>query len=273
MLTLARGRAMQRAILNTCARQGRRTFNPKPKGPADELVRDCLPPAAFHRMLSAQGAPPLVHRSNRARAQERARERCGILASTGANDAARHSRSGIDFYAGVPDSLLKDFCGYAADHMSADKHIISANEGAAVALATGYHLATGKVPLVYLQNSGLGNTINPLLSLAAADVYSIPMLMLIGWRGEPGKRDEPQHNVQVPRFADFAAALCWRCVQHTTCTMQDATRGMLPALRPLCNCVVLPGVCERVRVRWRACALVRARVRIRNIRGVQLRAS
>jgi sulfopyruvate decarboxylase TPP-binding subunit len=108
--------------------------------------------------------------------------------------------TGIDFFAGVPDSLLKDFCGYAADHMRADKHIIAANEGGAVAVATGYHLATGKVPLVYLQNSGLGNTINPLLSLAAADVYSIPMLMLIGWRGEPGKRDEPQHNVQVPPF-------------------------------------------------------------------------
>ena len=82
MLTLAWGRTMQRAILNICARQGRRTFNPKPKGPADELVRDCLPPAAFHRMLSAQGGPPLVHRSNRARAQARARERCGAPAPT-----------------------------------------------------------------------------------------------------------------------------------------------------------------------------------------------
>jgi phosphonopyruvate decarboxylase len=102
---------------------------------------------------------------------------------------------GVDFYAGVPDSLLKPVCFYLADH-AGDKHVVAANEGGAVALACGYHLATGKVPLVYLQNSGQGNTINPLLSLADRDVYSIPMLMLIGWRGEPGTKDEPQHVKQ-----------------------------------------------------------------------------
>jgi phosphonopyruvate decarboxylase len=103
--------------------------------------------------------------------------------------------SGVDFYAGVPDSLLKPVCFYLADH-AGDKHVVAANEGGAVALACGYHLATGKVPLVYLQNSGQGNTINPLLSLADRDVYSIPLLMMIGWRGEPGTKDEPQHVKQ-----------------------------------------------------------------------------
>ena len=86
---------------------------------------------------------------------------------------------GVDFYTGVPDSLLKPVCFYLADH-AGDKHVVAANEGGGVALACGYHLATGKVPLVYLQNSGQGNTINPLLSLADRDVYSIPLLLLIG---------------------------------------------------------------------------------------------
>jgi phosphonopyruvate decarboxylase len=102
---------------------------------------------------------------------------------------------GVDFYAGVPDSLLKPVCFYLADH-AGDKHVVAANEGGAVALACGHHLATGNVPLVYLQNSGQGNTINPLLSLADSDVYSIPLLLLIGWRGEPGTKDEPQHVKQ-----------------------------------------------------------------------------
>jgi phosphonopyruvate decarboxylase len=102
---------------------------------------------------------------------------------------------GVDFYAGVPDSLLKPVCFYLADH-AGDKHVVAANEGGAVALACGYHLATGKVPLVYMQNSGQGNAVNPLLSLADPDVYSIPMLLLIGWRGEPGTKDEPQHVKQ-----------------------------------------------------------------------------
>ena len=102
---------------------------------------------------------------------------------------------GVEFYAGVPDSLLKPVCFCMADRAS-EKHVVAANEGAAVALACGYHLATGKVPLVYLQNSGQGNTINPLLSLAHREVYSIPLLLLIGWRGEPGTKDEPQHIQQ-----------------------------------------------------------------------------
>ena len=102
----------------------------------------------------------------------------------------------VDFFTGVPDSLLKQLCLCIDANVSSDKHIIGANEGNAIALATGYHLGTGKMALVYMQNSGLGNAINPLLSLADPEVYSIPMLILIGWRGEPGVKDEPQHIKQ-----------------------------------------------------------------------------
>lgn len=103
---------------------------------------------------------------------------------------------GTDFFSGVPDSLLKFFCAYVTDNAPEEKHIISANEGSATALASGYYFATGKIPLIYMQNSGEGNMINPLLSLADPDVYSVPILILIGWRGEPGVHDEPQHVKQ-----------------------------------------------------------------------------
>ena len=103
---------------------------------------------------------------------------------------------GIDFFAGVPDSLLKNLCAYITDNVSREKNIIAANEGNAVALAAGYHLATGKVGCVYMQNSGEGNIVNPLLSLVDEDVYHIPMLLIIGWRGEPSVHDEPQHKKQ-----------------------------------------------------------------------------
>ena len=102
----------------------------------------------------------------------------------------------ISFYAGVPDSLLKDFCACISNRKSAENHIIAANEGNAVALAAGHFLATGKPACVYLQNSGQGNIINPLLSLADKAVYRVPMLFIIGWRGEPGIKDEPQHVTQ-----------------------------------------------------------------------------
>ena len=103
---------------------------------------------------------------------------------------------GIDFFTGVPDSLLKDICAFISDNAPEDRHIIAANEGASVGLAVGNYLASGKPSLVYMQNSGFGNTVNPLLSIADDDVYGIPMLLLIGWRGEPGKKDEPQHVKQ-----------------------------------------------------------------------------
>lgn len=105
---------------------------------------------------------------------------------------------GADFFTGVPDSQLKALCDYLMDRYGADPahHIIAANEGNAAALAAGYHLATGKTPVVYLQNSGLGNIVNPLASLLSDKVYAIPCLFIIGWRGEPGVRDEPQHSFQ-----------------------------------------------------------------------------
>ena len=103
---------------------------------------------------------------------------------------------GVDFFTGVPDSLLKDICAYIDDVSEPSRHIITANEGNAVALAAGYHLATRRPALVYLQNSGLGNAVNPLTSLTDPDVYSIPLLLLVGWRGAPGKKDEPQHRKQ-----------------------------------------------------------------------------
>lgn len=103
------------------------------------------------------------------------------------------SKNGIRFYCGVPDSVLKEFCSHLCAHVSLQKHIIAANEGGAIALAAGYHLASGTVPLVYMQNAGLGNAVNPLTSLVNKEVYGIPMILLIGWRGEPNTNDEPQH--------------------------------------------------------------------------------
>ena len=102
----------------------------------------------------------------------------------------------ISFFTGVPDSLLKSFCAYIKDNVSAKKNIISANEGNAIGLASGYYLGTRKIGLVYMQNSGIGNAVNPLASLTDKLVYSIPMLLVIGWRGEPNKKDEPQHKKQ-----------------------------------------------------------------------------
>lgn len=100
----------------------------------------------------------------------------------------------MDFFAGVPDSLLKSFCAVAKD--KSDNNIITANEGNAIALCAGYHMATGKYGVVYMQNSGLGNCVNPLLSLTDESIYSIPMLLIVGWRGQPGSKDEPQHGKQ-----------------------------------------------------------------------------
>ena len=104
---------------------------------------------------------------------------------------------GARFFTGVPDSLLKHFCAYILQACDATSHVTAANEGNAIALAAGHHLATGRAAVVYMQNSGIGNAVNPLLSLADPGVYSIPMLLFVGWRGEPGgKKDEPQHLSQ-----------------------------------------------------------------------------
>lgn len=105
---------------------------------------------------------------------------------------------GTEFYTGVPDSQLKALCNYLMNTYGIDKnhHIIAANEGNCTALAAGYHLATGKVPVVYMQNSGEGNIINPVASLLNDKVYAIPTIFIIGWRGEPNVHDEPQHIYQ-----------------------------------------------------------------------------
>jgi phosphonopyruvate decarboxylase len=105
---------------------------------------------------------------------------------------------GADFYTGIPDSQLKALCNYLIDRYGIDPHhhVIAANEGNCAALAAGYHLATGKVPVVYMQNSGEGNIINPVASLLSKKCYAIPMVFIIGWRGELGVHDEPQHIYQ-----------------------------------------------------------------------------
>lgn len=109
---------------------------------------------------------------------------------------AKLTSHGISFFTGVPDSLLKEFCAFVMRELPADRHVIAANEGGSVGLAIGHYLATGKPALVYMQNSGFGNAVNPLLSLADPDVYGIPMILLVGWRGKPSDKDEPQHVKQ-----------------------------------------------------------------------------
>ena len=114
--------------------------------------------------------------------------------------------SGVQFISGVPDTLLNDLCLAIESDWPKDKHVLAANEGNAIALATGYHLANGSVPMVYMQNSGMGNALNPIISLTDSAVYSIPLVLLIGWRGEPGSGDWPQHQRQgelSPKLLDL----------------------------------------------------------------------
>ncbi len=103
---------------------------------------------------------------------------------------------GITFFTGVPDSLLKELGRHVMAELPRSRHVIAANEGGSVGIAIGHYLRTGRPAAVYLQNSGTGNTVNPLLSLADPDVYGVPMLLVIGWRGQPGVKDEPQHVKQ-----------------------------------------------------------------------------
>ena len=105
------------------------------------------------------------------------------------------SKNGVDFFTGVPDSYLNGFCNYILQNMP-ERNIIAANEGNAVGIAAGHYFSTKEIPLVYMQNSGMGNAVNPLASLADEHVYSVPMLLLIGWRGQPGTGDWPQHELQ-----------------------------------------------------------------------------
>lgn len=105
-------------------------------------------------------------------------------------------KMGIEVVAGVPDSTLKHFCDGLQTYRGRFRHYVSANEGAAVGIAIGSYLASGKPACVYMQNSGIGNVVNPIASLAHEEVYGVPMLFIVGWRGEPGTKDEPQHAFQ-----------------------------------------------------------------------------
>lgn len=129
---------------------------------------------------------------------------------------------GIDFFAGVPDSLLKNICAYISDNLDERHNIIAANEGGAIGLAAGYHLATGRIGCVYMQNSGEGNIINPLASLTDKDVYNIPVLLLIGWRGRPGVHDEPQH---VKQGKVTLALLDTMGIEYTVLSKDEAEAG------------------------------------------------
>lgn len=137
---------------------------------------------------------------------------------------------GADFYAGVPDSQLKALCDYLMHEYSSDSinHVVAANEGNAVAIAAGYHMATGNVPVVYMQNSGEGNAVNPIASLLNDEVYGIPVLFVIGWRGEPGVHDEPQHVFQGKITTSLLDGLGvdWKIVDKETST-DDVAQTML----------------------------------------------
>ena len=114
--------------------------------------------------------------------------------------------NGVSKYSGVPDSLLKYFCAYVSDNSEEGSHIITANEGSAIGLAAGQYAVSGDPSLVYMQNSGFGNALNPLLSLADPLVYGVPMIVMVGWRGEPGVKDEPQHIKQGAIMESLLAA-------------------------------------------------------------------
>lgn len=125
-------------------------------------------------------------------------------------------------FTGVPDSQLKELCYYLTQNES-DNHLICANEGNAVAVAAGEYLSTGKVPVVYLQNSGLGNIVNPVASLLNNKVYGIPCVFVVGWRGEPGVKDEPQHIFQGEITLDLLKVLG----MHTIILDKDMEIGTL----------------------------------------------
>lgn len=157
---------------------------------------------------------------------------------------------GFRFFTGVPDSLLKDFCAYVTDHAPRGDHIIAANEGMAVALAIGEFLGTGEPAVVYMQNSGIGNAVNPLLSLADPEVYGVPMLLVIGWRGEPGVKDEPQHVKQGRRMTELldAMELPWYLLptglEEAATVIAEAGRRMRTHMGPVAM-LVRSGTFER----------------------------
>lgn len=142
--------------------------------------------------------------------------------------------SEFEFFTGVPDSQLKPLCNYLmSEYGISDKHIIAANEGNCAALAAGYHLATGKVPVVYMQNSGIGNIINPVASLLNDKVYGIPCVFVVGWRGEPGVHDEPQHIYQGEVTVKLLEDMDIRTFVVTPDTTEEEVQAKLREFRPL----------------------------------------
>ena len=142
--------------------------------------------------------------------------------------------SAYDFFAGVPDSQLKQLCGLLMDRYGiSPRHIVAANEGNAAALAAGHYLATGRVPVVYLQNSGVGNIVNPVLSLLSDKVYGIPCIFFIGWRGEPGVRDEPQHMFQGEVTLNLLADIGIEAFVVGRETTQEEIEGQMRRFAPL----------------------------------------
>ena len=140
----------------------------------------------------------------------------------------------FEFFAGVPDSQLRPLCDWLINEYGVGKqHKIAANEGNAVALAAGYHLATGKVPVVYMQNSGEGNIINPVASLMSDKVYGIPCVFMVGWRGEPGIHDEPQHIYQGEVTVKLLEDMDIRTFIIGKDTTEEEVKAQLDAWKPL----------------------------------------
>lgn len=148
---------------------------------------------------------------------------------------------GVKFISGVPDTLLNDFCLYVADNWPKEHHVIAANEGNSLALAAGFHLATGSVPLVYMQNSGLGNVVNPFLSLTHKDVYAIPMVLLIGWRGDPTTKDHVQHKKQGELTTVFldAMGIPYKILEKDTNDSLDKVNWAMKTAREINSAVAL----------------------------------
>jgi phosphonopyruvate decarboxylase len=146
------------------------------------------------------------------------------------------NKADVGFYAGVPDSQLWPLCDYLINTYGvSDKHIIAVNEGNAVALAAGYHLSTGKIPCVYLQNSGLGNIVNPVASLLSDRVYGIPCIFVVGWRGEPSVKDEPQHLLQGEITLQMLDVMGIEHIvideETTECQLEDKMKAFSPLLK------------------------------------------
>lgn len=150
-------------------------------------------------------------------------------------------QEGVKFFAGVPDTLLNEFCLYVETHLPHDRHVIAANEGNAIALAAGYHLSTGTIALVYMQNSGIGNAMNPLLSLTSKDLYAIPMVLLIGWRGDPAITDHVQHKKQgelTPILLEDMG-IPYRVIENDTDEALEAARWAVRTARGVSGPVAL----------------------------------